>query len=231
MKKIKLLLLVTSLLLILGACANETEKMIKEARPDAVVTFGVYEQDGDAENGAEPIQWRVLEKNENEMLLLSEYILESKPYHEVLDNVIWEESTLRKWLNGEFFAGAFSEEEQRYIAESTNKNPGNTDWQVPDAKDTVDKVFLPCAVEIYDGFIPERYVKARASEYAKANGVEVRSEEYCMWWLRCCSVQNIPTGNIYAATADDLGKAFARGRDTTLANVGVRPMIRIRIPE
>ncbi len=231
MKKINLLLLVTSLALILGACTSETEKMIEEAQVDAPVTFGSYEQDGNAENGAEPIQWRVLEKNENEMLLLSEYILDCKPYHEEKVNVIWEESSLREWLNAGFIADAFSEEEQMYIAESTNKNPGNSDWQVPDANNTVDKVFLPCFDEIRDGVVPERYVKAKASEYAKANGVEVRSEEYCMWWLRCCSVHNLPTGNIYAATADDLGKAFARGRDTTLANVGVRPMVRIRIPE
>ncbi len=231
MKKINLLLLVTSLLLILGACTSETEKMIKEAERDTVVTFGVYEQDGNAENGAEPIEWRVLEKNNNEMLLLSEYILDSKAYNEAQGSVIWEESSLREWLNGDFFAGAFSEEEKLYIAESTNKNPGNSDYQVPDANDTADKVFLPCAVEIYDGFIPERYVKARASEYAKANGVEVRSEEYCMWWLRCCSVENNYGGNVYAATADDLGKAFARGRQTILPSVGVRPMVRIRIPE
>ncbi len=231
MKKINLLLLVTSLLLILGACTSETEKMIKEAVPDAVVTFGAYEQDGNVENGAEPIAWRVLEKNNNEMLLLSEYILDSKAYNEAQGPVIWEESSLREWLNGDFFAGAFSEEEKLHIEESTNKNPGNSDYQVRDANDTVDKVFLPCAVEIYDGFIPERYVKARASEYAKANGVEVRSEEYCMWWLRCCSVENNYGGNVYAATADDLGKAFARGRQTILPSVGVRPMVRIRIPE
>ena len=231
MKKISLLFLAASLLLILGACTNETEKMIMEAQVDAVVTFGAYEQDGNTENGAEPIQWRVLEKNENEMLLLSEYILDSKAYHTDPYIVVWEDCSLREWLNGEFFDGAFSEEEKLYIAETTNKNPGNTDWQVPDAKDTVDKVFLPCIAEVRDGFVPEKYVKAKASEYAKANGVEVRSEEYCMWWLRCCSVHNIPTGNIYAATTDDLGKTFARGRDTTLTSVGVRPMVRVRIPE
>ena len=231
MKKIITAILALTLICVLGGCTNETEKMMKEAQVDALVTFGSYEQDNNMENGAEPIQWRVLEKNENEMLLLSEYILDSKAYNEAQGAVIWEESSLREWLNGEFFAGAFSEEEQMYIEESTNKNPGNTDYLVPDANDTVDKVFLPCAVEIYDGFIPERYVKARASEYAKENGVEVRSEEYCMWWLRCCSVENNYGGNVYGATADDLGKAFARGRETILPSIGVRPMIRIRIPE
>lgn len=127
---------------------------------------------------------------------------------------------------------AFSEEEQAYILESVLENPGNPDYGIPDQNTTNDRVFLPCLREIYDGVVPKEYVKAYATEYAKEKGVEVRGQDYCMWWLRCCSVDNDNVywnGEVFAAAADDLGKAFAKVRITTLPSVGVRPMIRVGI--
>jgi tetratricopeptide (TPR) repeat protein len=50
--------------------------MMGNASIGDTVFFGVYEQDGNEENGLEPIKWIVLAKNGDYTLLLSEYILE-----------------------------------------------------------------------------------------------------------------------------------------------------------
>lgn len=52
--------------------------------------FGTFEQDNDKTNGREPIEWRVLDKNEKGVLLLSEYILEFGAYEHDGGDITWE---------------------------------------------------------------------------------------------------------------------------------------------
>lgn len=81
-----------------------------------VIVFGHYEQDGNLENGAEPIEWIVLGVEEQKALLLSKYVLDNKPMHSVSRKTKWKESDLREWLNEDFFNVAFSNsEKQRMI--------------------------------------------------------------------------------------------------------------------
>ena len=47
----------------------------------SIVTFGSYEQDGDEDNGQEPIRWIVLTVEDNKASLVSEAVLNKKPYH------------------------------------------------------------------------------------------------------------------------------------------------------
>ena len=46
------------------------------------ITFGKYEQDGDLDNGKEPIEWEVLSIEPGQALLLSKYALDFKKYDE-----------------------------------------------------------------------------------------------------------------------------------------------------
>ena len=84
---------------------------------DLYYIFGHYEQDGNSGNGAEPIQWIILEETDDSLLLISRYILD---YQEFNDTVIanatsWRNSTLRKWLNNDFYKEAFSSSERDRI--------------------------------------------------------------------------------------------------------------------
>ncbi len=78
----------------------------------------------------EPIEWIVLEKKEDSALLLSKYIIDCKAFDNVdiesigsaddelkekYKNCDWSKSTLRSWLNNEFFNYAFSDREQEKI--------------------------------------------------------------------------------------------------------------------
>ena len=88
--------------------------------------FGTYEQDGVYSNGPEPIEWMILEENENGTLLLSRYVLEVKPYNEERGNTEWETCTLRKWLNDDFCHEAFTDDQIALINDTTLKNPEST---------------------------------------------------------------------------------------------------------
>ena len=87
--------------------------MMDNASVGDTVFFGVYEQDGNEENGLEPIEWIVLAKNGDYTLLLSEYILEKREFDDC--SYYWENSDLREWLNTDFYENAFNTVEQANI--------------------------------------------------------------------------------------------------------------------
>ena len=45
------------------------------------ITFGKYEQDGNRENGKEDIDWKVIKKEKNKMMVISDKILAYEPYN------------------------------------------------------------------------------------------------------------------------------------------------------
>ena len=111
----------------------------------SIVAFGHYEQDDNTDNGAETIEWIVLDydKTKNRTLLLSQYGLDTKPYNSMQTNITWENSSLRKWLNEEFLNTAFTAEEQSailitYVDNSMSQGCWNTDG----GNNTTDKIFL-----------------------------------------------------------------------------------------
>lgn len=87
------------------------------------VYFGKYEQDNDMTNGMENILWEVLDIEDGTALLLSTSVLDWKQFHnEENTPVVWEDSSLKAWLNNEFYNVAFSEEEQKMIVNRKKDN-------------------------------------------------------------------------------------------------------------
>ena len=48
-------------------------------------------------------EWYVLEEQDDKALLLAKDIITKKAYHETYRNITWENCTLRKWLNSDFY--------------------------------------------------------------------------------------------------------------------------------
>ena len=67
----------------------------------------------------EPIRWRIMECNEETVMLWSDCIIDAKAYDdfnlESGGTLSWSDSELRAWLNEEFYEQAFSEEEKNSI--------------------------------------------------------------------------------------------------------------------
>ena len=104
-------------------------------------TFGSYEQDGNYANGAEAVEWIVLAREDDRILVISRYTLDSQQYHSRHAAVAWADCDLRFWLNGTFFDLTFSEVEQERIL--TTVLPGDTNPTHGTAgEDTEDRIFL-----------------------------------------------------------------------------------------
>ena len=62
-----------------------------------------------------PIKWRILNVNKKngKALLLSNQVLELRAYHNKEEEVTWESSDARKWLNTSFYQKAFTSSEKK----------------------------------------------------------------------------------------------------------------------
>lgn len=191
-KMIVLALLLLASVLLLASCGDSAEvKALKEKYATAEVgdsiTFGAYEQDNDNENGKEPVEWRVVAKEENRLLLVSEKALDFKPYNETDEDTTWADCTLRKWLNDDFLKAAFSKDEQSLIPTVTLENENNFTNGTKGGDDTKDKVFLLTAGEAVTYLYDKSDRHLEPTSYAKRAGDwswSRRNEGYCWWWLR-----------------------------------------------
>ncbi|MDR0442318.1 MAG: DUF6273 domain-containing protein [Treponema sp.] len=68
--------------------------------------------------------WLVLQRKGNSALLITKGIVEMGPYHTEMKGTTWENSSIRKYLNGKFLE-KFSPQERERIVEVTNQNPDN----------------------------------------------------------------------------------------------------------
>lgn len=163
--------------------------------------FGKYPQTTETE--FEPIDWKVVVKNGNEVLLLSRYILDTKAFNETPSNN-WDNSSLKKWLNTEFKETAFTSLERTII-----KN---------------DEITLLTVEEVDKHFKKDKMFKANATAYARIKRLYVDAANYSHWWLK-----NPGMSNEFGSFVRAAGIVNAYGTDVTDATIGVRPAIWIKV--
>lgn len=112
------------------------------------IVFGRYEQDGNLDNGPEPIEWEIVSEGDGRMLLVSRYILDYQQYNIEQTDVTWETCSLRSWLNDDFINTAFSNAERDQILETTITNSDHPLSGTEGGNDTVDQIFCLSVDEI-----------------------------------------------------------------------------------
>ena len=112
-------------------------------------SFGSYPQN----DGRETITWLMLEKNGNEAKLISEYVLDAGSFNRAGENV-WEESSLREWLQDDFLNRAFTEEQQDALVEVMCECEQRDGQETVDTDYSFDKVTLLSLDEVLIGKTP-----------------------------------------------------------------------------
>lgn len=200
------------------------------------LTFGVWEQDGNLENGPEPIEWIVLAEDDGRVLLFSNLVLDQVPYHEKKENITWADCSLRVWLNDTFYQGAFTREERALISKTVLQNVGNQASGAEGGVDTEDHVFILSLNEVIafascNPNIPGLY--AYPTPYAISHGLDLHEDwKTCCWWFRTpgvdqsCAAFCAMNGNpLYSGTVNSKRYGvrpalwvFAPGRSQTLSD-------------
>ena len=170
--------------------SSELASNILSEHPEVVpigetLCFGTYEQDNDTSNGKEDIEWIVLAKENDRMLLISKYGLDCQPYNTSNRGVTWSTCSLRTWLNGTFIDTAFTAEEKEKIATTMVTADKNPEYSTEEGNDTQDKIFLLSILEAEKYFSNDLDRQCEATAYAEAQGAYVDSyNENCWWWMR-----------------------------------------------
>lgn len=190
--------------------------------------FGSYEQDNDPINGTEDIEWLVLCREDDRVLVISRYILDFKQYNSNEEDVSWVTCSLRRWLNGTFINAAFSAREQNLIL-STVVSLSKDDDDGAAEGEAVDRLFLLSQSEVYKYFDSDEARKCAPTEYALAQGARTGSEftpegrPSGWWWLRLHA-----ESNWHAACVNIDGSVYHLDLILSLAYDGVRPAMWIR---
>ena len=191
---------------------KSSSRHLKSADVGDEIIFGKYEQNN-ISISKEYIEWVVVKKEDDKILALSKYVLDSRKYSQSgFSNSeyhkVWTDCDLRRWLNNDFYEDAFSDEEKSKI--------------VPAAyKDVEDNVFLLSSGDV--NALPEKIgAKAYPTKYAISNGVKIFDGSSfngeCAWWLKN-ALKVYPLGNLGAE------------EELNSDDIGVRPAIWIDISE
>ncbi len=192
----------------------------------STVFFGSYEQDNNTANGKEDIEWIVLAKEGNKVLVISKYALDCQKYYSTFTDVTWETCSLRKWLNGTFLNAAFSSEEQNRIISTTVTADRNPSCSTSPGNNTTDKVFLLSITEANKYFSSDEARKCAPTDYAIAQGAYARSSyttggrATCCWWLRSPGCNTTYAADVYFG-----GSVCYYGDSVSYDNDAVRPAL------
>lgn len=156
--------------------------MRAEYKKGDIIRIGKY--------GGQPVEWMVLDVDNNKALLISKKILDIKPYN--LDNsgVTWESCSLRRYLNTDFLETVFSNDEKKGIAKIKVESGNNTLNDRSGGKSTEDKIFCLSYSEVKKYFprkkdriaVPTDRIVIEADDIKKR--FVKRRTGGGIWWLR-----------------------------------------------
>ncbi len=198
------------------------------------IWFGNYPQGDVAGETKEPIKWRVLSVDEDDVFLIADKNLDVQKYSQT-DDVTWETCMMRAWLNDTFINKAFTESEQAAIKISDVINEDNPYYDTEGGKDTQDKIYLLSLSEVINpkyGFaltgISTDTREAVNTTYV-AGGGAIKSEymrsagSADSWWLRSLGCYD---GKFAAAVGAD-GDVYEGGSAVSHEKYAVRPVLHL----
>lgn len=185
-----------------------------------------------------PYNWRVLEVQEDKALIITEKIIDQRPYHDVYKPITWAECSLREYLNGAFY-DAFTDKEKASIVPVLNKNPDNPWFGTLGGCDTEDKIFIPSLEELACKYFGDssallnnprknqRYWYERKDVNNSHRIAKDETKQYWWYWIRTPGRFSVKA--VYVFPDGNIG---IHGNNIKIGNVadgfcagGVRPML------
>jgi len=188
---------------------------------DSIIRFGKYD-------------WRVLDVQGDKALILSDRIIETRKYHEKLEPVTWELSSIRRYLNEEFY-NAFNQDEQAKIVPLKIYNYENPWFATDSGGDTTDYIFLLSVDGVVKYFGDSRQLRSRNANtkyfiddhFNGARRAVDTDGNAISWWLRTAGnntnfAVNVTKDGRVAVGGDFVNRNLAPGG-------GVRPALWLKL--
>ena len=189
-------------------------------------------------------EWRVLEVQNNTALIITEYIIEQRAYHDAYKDITWADCSLRKYLNGEFY-DKFTTADKSRIVPVLNKNPDNQWYGVKGGADTEDSIFLLSIEEMVCRYFGDscsklqnpgknqRYWFERKDENNSKRIARLDDEKRRIWWWWLRSPGRVSVKAVYIHGDGNIG---IQGNNILKGNIsdgrctgGVRPALWLKV--
>lgn len=203
---------------------------MKEFNIGEVMSFGDY-------------NWRILDIKDDAALIITDYIIEQRPYHDAYKDITWADCALRKYLNGEFY-NKFSGADQSRIIPVINKNTDNQWFGTKGGADTQDRIFLLSLEEVtcqyfgdsssklYNPGKNQRYWFQRKDENNGKRISRLEGREWSTWWW----IRTPGRVNVKAVYIHGDGNIGIQGNNILKGNIadgkcigGVRPALWLKL--
>ena len=195
------------------------------------ISFGSYE-------------WRVLDIQNNATLIITEYIIEQRAYHNAYKDITWADCSLRKYLNGEFY-DRFTVADKSRIIPVLNKNSDNQWYGSKGGSDTQDSIFLLSIEEavcryfgdssskLYNPGRNQRYWFERKDKNNSKRIVRLESRKEGSWWWWLRSPGRVSIKAVYIHGDGNIG---IQGNNILKGNIsdgeckgGIRPALWLKL--
>lgn len=174
----------------------------------------------------EPIEWRIIEENDDEIFLITENIIDTRAYDSRSGPIIWKDCSSREWLNTTTEAGflgmACSGDLVTLIKDTTNQNYDNAPDYTSGGTETTDKVFLlsiPQINTLVKGTVDRIAVN---TDYAARVGGSLGKGTADWWWLR-----SLGTGLYRSSAITHAGSLSSEASDGLNNLYGIRPALKL----
>lgn len=190
------------------------------------------------------IKWRILDADTKKgtAFLLADQILDKRSYHDTKGDITWEKSSLRKWLNKDFYGKAFTAKEKKAVLQTNVKSDDNVQYSTKGGKNTKDKVYLLSMTEaanINYGFGSGKelanedeftwywtYEVDKAREAKTAANVP---DDVSTWWLRTPGVKQNSAVFVYTNGGIMNQGQKAAVKEYQEEEYGIRPVINVKL--
>ena len=183
----------------------------------SIVSFGRYK--------GMPLRWKCCSETQGKVILINENIVDSMPYNNNFVECNWANSSIRSFLNNDFYEVAFSDEEKKMIICVITHTEDNPKYGTPGGEDVSDRVFLLSINEVNYYLKTDKEREKKPTDYAKRNGAYCnRKNKNGYWWLRNTGYHS--TG---ACGVDDYGYVSRSGNGVIDNSNGIVPAIWIKV--
>lgn len=203
----------------------------------------------------EDVRWKVLDAEKG--IVISELVIDNQPFN---SKVFWdnnaedkthdaycdeafthyannyEYSTIRKWLNDDFYNTVFSDEEKQLVIPSEIENSAISEEF--SSNNTIDNVYLLSYKEARNGF-DNSSRRAHVTDYALSQGADTRhyrylpndddyascwqDKDYCAVWLRTAGCDD----SMFGSFSDRTGFIYTFYYFKVSNCCGIRPVIKV----
>jgi hypothetical protein len=184
--------------------------------------------------------WSILDIKNDMILIITENIIEQRPYHDVYKDITWADCSLRKYLNGKFY-DKFNADDRSKIIPVINKNPDNQWYGTKGGADTKDSIFLLNIEEVVCRYFGDSSAILQNSGNQKykywfnkkdENNSKRMAKNFMSWWLRSSARVNRVAAYIHGIAQNQLessvGCVGVNGNNITSLG-GVRPALWLKI--